>query len=585
MTEHIEPAPRFAPWLMEPMLRNRAIYGKVAVAAVLINIFNLLTSIFSMVVYDRVVPNNAISSLIGLTIGLAMVIVFDFILKLLRAYFVDFAGARIDREVGENVFSRMMAMRLELRTRSTGAMSGMMRELEAMRDFFASATLIAIVDVPFVFLTLIVIALIGGWIVLVPGIIIPLILLVGWLTHPAMERLSARTMGQGLAKNAVLVETLGGLETIKAIGAAPMLAKRWSGALVAQSDSAMRQRLIGSIALTFAGSASIVSYSGTVIAGVFLIQSGHLTTGALVACSILSSRAIAPLTQISSLLSRMEATRSAYRQLKPMMEQPLEGPVSGAINLAKISGKIEFRGVSFRYPGAQQKTLNGITFTINPGERVAVLGRVGSGKSTLARLILGLYPPEDGLILLDGTDLRQLDPRFRHKIGVALQESVLLTGTVRDNILLGRHGLGDEDMLRAAELSGTHAFMGGVVNGYDLRLQDRGEGLSGGQRQTIAIARALVGDPAVLVLDEPTSAMDAQSEDALIARLAGAVAGKTLIVITHRPQLLKLVDRILVMEAGQLVMDGPRDAVIKQLNTPRPGTPAATAAAPAGASA
>jgi len=222
MNHTIEPKPRFAPWLLEPMLRNRGVYSKVALAAVLINCFNLLTSIFSMVVYDRVVPNNAIASLIGLTIGLAMVVVFDFILKLLRAYFIDYAGARIDREVGENVFARILAMRLELRTRSTGAMTGIMRELEAMRDFFASATMVALVDVPFVFLTLIVIALIGGWVVLVPMVVIPLIILVGWLTHPAMERLSARTMGQGLLKNSVLTEMVGGIETMKAIGAGPL---------------------------------------------------------------------------------------------------------------------------------------------------------------------------------------------------------------------------------------------------------------------------------------------------------------------------------------------------------------------------
>lgn len=569
MHDVAEPKPRFAPWLMEPMLRSRGIYGKVMLAAVLINVFTLLTSIFSMVVYDRVVPNNAISSLIALTIGLVIVIVFDFVLKLLRAYFIDFAGARIDREMGENVFGRMLAMRLELRNRSTGAMSGVMRELEAMREFFASATLVAMVDVPFAAITLLVIALIGGWLALVPGIIIPLIILVGYLTHPAMERLSARTMGQGLAKNAVLVETIGGLETVKAIGAGPLLAKRWIASVIGQSDSALRQRLIASIAQNFAGSASTISYTGVVIVGVFLIQSGDLTTGGLVACSILSSRAIAPLAQISALLSRLEATRSAYRQLQPLMEQPVEGPAEDGLKLARVSGRIEFRGVSFRYPNAPQKTLDGITFTIEPGERVGVLGRVGSGKSTLARLILGLYPPEDGLVLLDGSDLRQLDPAFRHQMGVALQESVLLTGSVRENILLGRAGLTDEDMLRAAEISGTHAFMGSIANGYDLKLQDRGEGLSGGQRQSIAIARALVGNPSVLVMDEPTSAMDGQTEDQLITRLTLAVTGKTLIVITHRPQLLKLVDRVIVMEKGRVVLDGPRDQVIAKLNAPR----------------
>ena len=563
------PAPRFAPWLMEPMRRSMGVYGKVAVAAVLINLFNLLTSIFSMIVYDRVVPNNAISSLIALSIGLAMVVVFDFILKLLRAYFIDFAGARIDRDVGATVFQRIVEMRLELRTRSNGAMSGLMRELEAMRDFFASATMVALVDVPFVFVTLLVIFLIGGWLVMVPLVTIPLILIVGWLTHPAMERLSARTMSEGLTKNAVMVETIGGIETVKTVGAAPLLARRWLAAVSQQSDSAMRQRLIGSIAVTFAGSASTVSYSGVIVVGVFLIAAGKLTTGGLIACSILSSRAIAPLTQISQLLARLTATRTAYRALKPMMEQPLEGPAGQGISLAQVKGAIEFRGVTFRYPQASEPTLRGVSFAIRPGERVAILGRVGSGKSTLLRLVLGLYPPEDGLVMLDGIDLRQLDRNFRASIGTALQESVLLTGSVRQNITLDRDDISDEALLRAADISGTHAFMSRTTNGYDLTLADRGEGLSGGQRQSIAIARALVARPQVLLLDEPTSAMDGQTEAQLIDRLVEEVAGRTLIVVTHRPQLLKLVERIIVMEAGAVIMDGPRDAVLAQLNKPR----------------
>jgi len=564
------PQPRLAEWLMAPMRANRPTYWKVALAAVFINMFGLLTSLFTMTVYDRVVPNNATSSLVALSLGLAIVVIFDFILKMLRAYFVDHAGAQIDRDIGEKVFDRMLAMRLELKRGSTGALAGMMRELEALRDFFASATLTAIVDVPFILLTLILVAAIGGKVVFVPGIMVPLVILVGWLTHPALERLSARTMGEGLQKQSVLVEAIGGLETVKTSGAGPLLSRRWLKAVQHHSESSLRQRLISTIGVTFATSAGTISYAGVVILGVGLIADRELTMGGLIACSILSGRAIAPLAQISQLLSRLTSTRTAYRQINQMMKMPSEGPAGEALRLSGVEGKIEFRNVGFKYPGAPERALDGVSFTIEPGEHVALLGRVGSGKSTVARLILALYPPEDGLVMIDGTDVRQLDPaNLRANVGAAMQESVLLTGSVRENIVLARPGIDDEEMVRAAQISGTHQFMGQIANGYDLRLADRGEGLSGGQRQSIAIARALAGKPPIMLMDEPSSAMDAQTEGALIQRLREELAGRTLLLITHRPPLLQLVDRIILMDKGKIVSDGPRDNVLKQIMRPR----------------
>ena len=564
------PKPKLAEWLMEPMRRNRATYWKVALAATFINIFGLITALFTMTIYDRVIPNSAMSSLIALSIGLGIVIVFDFILKLLRAYFVDHAGSLIDRDIGEDVFARLLAMRLDRKTRSTGALAGLMRELEALRDFFASATLVAIVDVPFILLTLLLVAMIGGWVVLVPALMVPAVILVAWLTHPAMERLAAQAMGEGLLKQSVLVETIGGLETVKSAGAAPLLTKRWLRAVEMHSQSSLRQRMIASIGVTFASSAGTISYGGVVIVGATMIADQTLTMGGLIACSILAGRAIAPLAQISQLLSRITSTRQAYRQLDEMMDQPSEGPEGEALKVATIAGKIEFRNVGFRYPGAPERALNGLSFTINPGEHVALLGRVGSGKSTVARLVLGLYPTEEGLILIDGTDLRQLDPTaLRANIGAAMQESVLLTGSVRENIVLDRAGVDDTELLRAAQLSGTHQFMGQIANGYDLRLADRGEGLSGGQRQSIAIARALAGKPPIVLLDEPSSAMDSQTETGLIQRLAEELKGRTTLLITHRAPLLQLADRIILLDGGKMVADGPRDAVLKQMMRPK----------------
>ena len=565
------PERRFAPWLMEPMRRNRSTYMKVALAAVVINIFGLLTSLFTMTVYDRVVPNNATSSLVALSIGLAIVIVFDFILKMLRAYFVDIAGAQIDKEVGDTLFRRLLSLRLELKKGSTGALTGLMRELEALRDFFASATLTAVVDLPFILLTLLVVWLIGGMVVLVPAIMVPLVILVGLLTQPAMDRLSAKAMGEGLLKQSVLVETIGGLETVKASGAGALLSQRWARAQEQHSDSSLRQRLIASIGITVATSAGTISYAGVVIVGVQMIADLEMTMGGLIACSILAGRAVAPLAQISQLLSRMTSTRTAYRQLNELMQQPAEGPEGEALKLHSVKGQIEFRNVSFRYPGQSENALDQVSFTIEAGEKVALLGRVGSGKSTIARLVLGLYPPDDGLILIDGTDIRQLDPiDLRSKMGAALQESVLLTGSVRENIVLGRSHVDDEEMLRATHLSGTHQFMGQIANGYDLRLADRGEGLSGGQRQSIALARALAGRPPIVVFDEPTSAMDTQTETGLIQRLQEELKDRTVVLITHRPPLLALVKRIILIDKGKVALDGPRDEVMKQLTKPTP---------------
>lgn len=557
---------RFAPWLIEPMLRNRATYMKVAIAATMINLFALVSSLFTMTVYDRIVPNDGSSSLIGLSIGLVFVIIFDFILRLLRVYFVDVAGANIDHDVGETLFAKLLSLRLDQRKGSTGTLTGLMRELETLRDFFASVTLTAIIDVPFVIVTLAVIAMLGGVLVLLPMAMIPVVVLVGLFSTPALDRLSARSLGDGLVKQSVLVEAVGSLETVKAIGAGPMLSSRWQKALVSHSESSLGQRLTSSITMTVANSASTIAYCGIIIVGVGLLRSNEITTGALLACSILCGRALAPLAQIATLLSRLSATRVAYRQINALMETPSEGPQGEGLYPARLEGRIELRNVAFAYPGAPEKALDQVNLAIAPGERVGFLGRVGSGKSTLARLVLGLYEPQEGVVLIDGIDIRQYDPiELRRLIGAGMQDNVLIAGTVRQNICLDRAGVDQDEMIRAAEVSGTHRFMGQIANGYDLRLADRGDGLSGGQRQSISIARAIAGRPPILIFDEPSSSMDAQTEADLIGRMQAEVAGRTLMLITHRTSLLRMVDRIVVLDKGKIVADGPRDAVLQRL--------------------
>lgn len=556
---------RFAPWLIEPMLRNRQTYIKVAMAAAMINLFALVSSLFTMTVYDRVVPNDASSSLVGLSIGLGIVIIFDFVLRLLRVYFVDIAGANIDYEVGDRLFAKIVALRLDQRRGSTGTLTGLMRELETLRDFFASATLTAFIDVPFILVTLCVIAMLGGVLVLLPLAMIPIVILAGLLTNPALDRLSAQSLGDGLVKQSVLVETIGNLETVKASGAGPMLNERWRDALNRHSHSSLGQRLLSSIAVTVASSANTIAYCGTIIVGVGLLRNHMITTGALLACSVLCGRSIAPLAQIATLLSRLSATRVAYRQINALMQTPSEGPAGDALKPA-VQGRIELRNIAFRYPGASEKALDQLSLTIAPGEHVGFLGRVGSGKSTLARMILGLYEPAEGVVLIDGIDVRQFDPaHLRQQVGASMQDHALLAGSVRENICLQRAHVDADEMLRVAEISGTHRFMGQITNGYDLRLADRGDGLSGGQRQSISIARALAGRPPVLVFDEPSSAMDAQTEADLIGRLQEEIQGRTFLLITHRTPLLRLVDRIILLEQGRIAADGPRDAMLQRL--------------------
>lgn len=556
------PKGRIAPWLSGPLRANAPIYLRVGVAAAMINFFALVTSLFTMTVYDRVIPNNATDSLVGLTIGLFIVIVFDFVLKLLRAYFVDVAGARIDRDIGRSIFQQIIDMRLDLGKGSTGGLAGLVREIETLRDFFASATMTALVDLPFIFITLAVMALIGGWIVLVPIVLIPLVIVTGLLSQPVMKRLAAESLGEALGKQAVLVETIGSLETVKSANAGAMLTSRWDKAVMGHAGASLRQRLVSTISINMAGSVQTLAYTGVVIFGVHAIANHELTMGGLIACSILSGRAVAPLGAIAHLLTRINAARTAYNQIDRMMEQAPEGPQGSGLALPRLAGALEFRDVDFRYPNAPELALTGVSFRVAAGEHVALIGPIGSGKSTIARLLIGLYPPSSGLILVDGTDIRQFSPTvLRSKVGALFQDNVLLTGSIRENITLGRDEIDDEEMLRASRVSLAHDFIAQFPSGYDLKLADRGDGLSGGQRQSIAMARALAGSPPVLIFDEPTSSVDGETESRLMRNLRDEFEGRTLILITHRPSLLALVDRVILLSRGRVAMDGTPEQI------------------------
>ncbi|MEM8798766.1 MAG: type I secretion system permease/ATPase [Pseudomonadota bacterium] len=560
-----------AHWLWGPIRASRGAYSQVILAASIVNILSLATSLFIMTVYDRVIPNNAVESLIALTVGMALALAFDFILKTLRGYFIDLAGQRLDLRVGSALFSRLVALKQSVHAGAAGGSAGgtasLVREFETLKDFFTSATLIAVVDLPFVFLFIAVIALIGGPVAWVPFAAIPVVFVAGFLIQPAMARLSNQGMAQGQSKHAVLVETLAGLETVKAVGAAPMMQRRWVEAQANHAANATRGRFVSQLAINIAGSMQQISQVGVVVVGVFLIAGGSMSVGALIACVILSGRALSPLGQLANVLSRVNGALSSYRALDQLMGADTEAD-RGLTYLRRtaLSGKIEFRNVSFRYPGETDRVLSDVSFSIEPGERVGLLGRIGSGKSTINRLILGLHQPLDGAVLIDDSDVRQIHPDdLRNQIGAVLQDVFLISGSIRENIALGLESISDDDLLAAAKSAGVHDFVGQMANGYDMRLADRGQGLSGGQRQAIAIARALVRKPPILLFDEPTSAMDVNSENALIARLEPEVKGRTLILCTHRSSMLRLVDRVIIIDKGRVVAEGPRDDVLKSM--------------------
>jgi ATP-binding cassette subfamily C protein LapB len=556
-------------WFRDAMAMNRWAYIQVGFAAMMINSLALVTSLFTMVVYDRILPSAATESLFALSIGVGVALAFDLILKTLRSGFIDHAGQRADLDMGQRLFDQVIETEMGARKGSVGAVSATMREFESLRDFFTSATMVALVDLPFVVIFVGAIYLLGGPLAVVPAIAVPVVLLIGLTVQPMLGRLADRVLAEGQMKQTVLVETLTGIEAIKAAGAGRQMRARWAEAIRRQSAYAVKSRAVTQGAINATGFVQQAAQILIVVYGALLVVSGQITSGVLIAAVILTGRALAPLALISQTLTRLHQARSSYRSLDALMQAPGEHPAGRQfLSRSRLSGEVRFDGVSFAYPDQPGTALNEVSFDIAPGERVAILGPIGSGKSTIARLLLGLYRPTEGAVLADGIDIRQIDPTdLRRNIGAVLQEPWLLSGSLRENIAFGAARPRDEDILEASRLAGVEEFAARHPEGYDMRIGERGQGLSGGQRQAVVLARALMGDPPILLLDEPTAAMDIQSEAALIARLKGVLADRTLIVITHRTSLLELVDRMIVIENGKVVADGPKSQFTRRQAT------------------
>jgi ATP-binding cassette subfamily C protein LapB len=521
-----------------------------------------------MNVYDRVVPNQAMPTLWVLTIGVAIVAVFDFVMKVLRGYLLDVAGKQVDTMLSARIFETLLGLRAEARSGSVGATANTLQEYEGFREFITSATITTIVDLPFSLLFLVLVLWLGGPLAIIPVAVIPLIIGTGVVLQGQLAANMSKGLRVASQKQATLIETLSGIETIKAISAESPAQRRWEQTIAEAGKLANRSKLLASLIVNLSLFWQQMAYLVVVVAGVHLIGQNLLSVGGLIACTILVTRALAPFSQIAGLTTRYYQTLQAVRGIDQIMQLPQERPVgTNFVHRPVFKGDIEFRNVTFRYPGQEIAALKNVSFRIKAGERVAVIGRIGSGKTTLEKLLLGLYSPEEGSVWIDGIDLRQLDPAdLRHSIGYVPQDVVLFHGSIRDNIVLGAPHMDDAAVLRAADVAGLGQFTQQHPRGLDMPVGERGALLSGGQRQAVAIARALLLNPPMLVLDEPTNALDNRSEELFKARLTENLHHQTLLLVSHRFSLLNLVNRLIIMDGGRLIADGPKEQVLEALS-------------------
>ncbi len=561
-------------WFWGVIAENRRLYRDVLLAAVMINLFAVAMPLFVMNVYDRVVPNQATETLWVLAAGVFLVLTCDLVLRVMRASFVDLAASRADVKLSSSLMERVLGMRMEARPQSTGSFAAMMQSFESVRSFIGSATVVSLVDLPFVLLFVGIIALIG-WPLIIPILVGgTVVLLYGLAIQSKMHSLSEKAWRAGAQRNATLVESLNGLETIKTLGAESRTQLVWERTTAYLARTAANLRLLSASVSNGATWAQHTVGVSVIIIGVYLIMAGELSQGGLIAAYLLSSRAMAPISQTAALLTQYHQASTALESLDQIMQLPVERPEGRhPISRDTFQGDIAFRGVSFRYPSEETDALTDVSFRIKAGEHVAILGRTGSGKTTLQKLVLGLYQPTSGTITIDGVDLRQLDTaELRRNVGYVSQDIMLFHGTLRDNIAAGAVRADDADIIRAAEAAGLARFVNSHPMGFDMPVGERGQQLSGGQRQAVALARALLHEPPMLLLDEPTGSMDNATEEEIKGRLGEMSKGRTLVVVTHRTSLLALVDRIIVVDAGRIVADGPKDQVVEALRQGRIGS-------------
>ena len=557
------------PWFWPALWRSRVIFAKVLTTSFVINVLSIAVPLIIMAVYDRVLPNFALDSLKALLVAGVFVLVSDFVLRTLRAYFIDAASANLDMELSDHLYNKILGMRMSARPLSSGVMANSVKELDLLRDFFTSATVIGLVDLPFVFIFFFVISMVGGPMVYILMVIAAILLILGLLVGIPLNILLSKTLKQEENRMGVLFETLSNVETLKVLDAGPTFRKRWRQS---NADSTLHAKWTRGLSMLVSNASTVAQQTATIAMlgyGVFLVKDNELTAGALIACVILSGRALAPMAQVANILTRINHAKVAYRSLNNVMQAESDRMIGERyLYRGNLEPSIALQSVGFGYPGQARPCLSDISLNFGPGKKVGLLGRVGAGKSTLLSLMAGLHTPGAGQLLIGGANIEQLDPsEVRMMVGAVLQDAFLFKGTLRENLTLGKPDATDTEIIAAAKITGLDAFVTQDETGYDRIIGERGLGLSGGQRQAVALTRMLVRNPPILLLDEPTSAMDTASEQLLIEKLKPTIKDKTVVIATHKMAMLELVDYLVVIDGGHVVASGPKKDVLAALKS------------------
>ena len=556
-------------WFWSIVLRDWKRYIDIMFASLIANILALATIIFSMQVYDRVVPSQSIPTLWVLAGGVLIAAIFEFVLRVARIYLSDIIGKRADLRISDRVFGHTLRIKNSERSKSTGTFISQIRELEGVRELVTSTTISAIADLPFFFLFLVIFWIIGGNLFWVMVLVVPLMIIPAILAQRPLAKLAREGMRESSIRNAILVESVQGIEDIKLLRAESRFQNRWNHMNEMSADISMKQRKIVGVMTAWTQKVQGLTYALVVLVGCFAVISGEMTTGALVACSILSSRMLAPIAQITGVLGRLQQAKVAKSSLDELMKKPVDQPDRAhLIHRSVLLGDYQLNGTLFKYNQDDAKPNLAIAqLAIRAGEKIAILGRNGAGKSTLLQLLSGMQMPQQGNIYLDGLDLSLIDPAdIRRDTGLLNQSAHLFYGTIRENLTLGAPLASDDDLIQALKMTGAWSFAQDKKEGLDHLVLEGGLGFSGGQRQALLLSRLLIRQPNIVLLDEPTASIDDVAEKQFIDHLMNWMGHRTLIVATHRRAVLALVDRIIVMNEGKIVMDGPRDQILSQSN-------------------
>ena len=560
-------------WFWKVIWRFKGYYYQVILATFIINFLALVSSLYVMNVYDRVIPNQAYETLWVLSIGVMLAILFEFLAKMIRGHLTDIAGKKADLIISSAIFRRMMALRLADRPASAGSYANNLREFESVREFMTSASLLVLVDLPFLLLFITVIFIVGGKLAIVPAIIIPIVIIVGFIVQRPLSSYINESMKESSQRQGLAVEALEGIETLKTNNATGWAQQRWDTYTAKTSASSIKVKDTANFMINFSVAMQQLNTVFLVLFGTYLIHNENtaerITMGALIAAVILSGRALSPLAQVAGLATRFQQAKLALEGLNNIIERPIERvPERKYISPSNIQGNITFENTCFQYQEDGKPAVSNLNLQIRAGEKIGILGRIGSGKSTMLKLASGLYDGSTGNVMLDNIDMRQIDPNFlRSQILLLSQSPRLFLGTLRENMDLARSDgySSDQELLEALQRFGLDKIIRSHPKGLDMPLGEDGLGLSGGQKQIIALARMTLRNPRIVLLDEPTTGLDQATERMSLQAISQWAQDKTLLVVTHRPQVLQIVNRIIVMDEGKVVMDGPRDLVLQRL--------------------